>query len=650
VRIPYRGLPADLQSRDSLNIRSTRELQHVPTEPGINLLFPSRRVFLKSLSRSALVLSFEGVLQLARPRWMRANALPQKAAPPKQESQIESNDLGVSFLNVARQSGLNAKTIFGGERKNKYLLETTGCGVAFYDYDNDGWLDIFLVNGSRLEGFPAGSEPTSHLFRNNRDGTFTDVTAKAGVAHTGWGQGVCVGDYDNDGWDDLFITYFGKNVLYHNNGDGTFTDVSQKAGVAGNRARWNTGCAFVDYDRDGRLDLFVANYIDLDLATAPLPESGPCLYKSVMVACGPPGLQGGKNILFRNNGNGTFTDVSEASGILSTSGTYALGVLTADFDNDGWPDIYVANDSAPSILYQNQKNGTFKDIAIAAGCALSPDGKPQAGMGVSAADYDLDGNLDIIKTNFAGDTPSLYHNQGAANFEDATFTAGLGTHTQYLGWGCGFFDMDNDGWPDILLCNGHVYPEVEQLKSEAGYAQRKLLYRNQHNGHFADVSLQAGPGISEPSASRGAAFGDFDNDGDIDVVVNTVNGYPQLLRCDSRLRNNWIKIRTIGTKSNRTGIGARLLCVTRPPAESQPHRQIDEVRSGGSYLSQNDLRIHFGLGTAEKVDVLEIRWPSGQVDTLKDIKANQLIYVKEGEGITRTMQFANSFKDSFKRR
>ena len=590
------------------------------------------------------MLSLESVLEFACPRWMQANALSQKAVPAKPELPIETGSLGVSFLNVSRESGLNVKTIFGGEHKNKYLLETTGCGVAFYDYDNDGWLDIFLVNGSRLEGFPPGSEPTSHLFRNNRDGTFTDVTVKAGVAHAGWGQGVCVGDYDNDGWDDLFITYFGKNVLYHNNGDGTFTDVSQKAGVAGNRNRWNTGCAFVDYDRDGRLDLFVANYIDLDLSTAPLPESGPCLYKSVMVACGPPGLQGGKNILFHNNGDGTFTDVSEASGILNTSGTYALGVLTADFDNDGWPDIYVANDSAPSILYHNEKNGKLQDIAIAAGCALSPDGKPQAGMGVSTADYDLDGNLDIIKTNFAGDTPSLYHNQGGANFEDATFTAGLGAHTQYLGWGCGFFDMDNDGWPDILLCNGHVYPEVEQLQSEAGYAQRKLLYHNLHNGHFADVSLQAGPGVSEPSASRGAAFGDFDNDGDIDVVVNTVNDYPQLLRCESKLQNNWIKIRAIGTKSNRSGIGARIMCVTRPSAEPKPHSQIDEVRSGGGYFSQNDLRVHFGLGKAEKVDLLEIRWPSGHVDTLHNIGVNQLIFVKEGEGITRTMQFAKTPK------
>ena len=599
----------------------------------------SRRVFLRSLSRSALVLSLESVLALVRPRWLFGS--PRKSANPPKE---QGADLGISFLNVARESGLNAKTIFGGEHKNKYLLETTGCGVAFYDYDNDGWLDIFLVNGTRLEGFPAGSEPTSHLFRNNRDGTFTDVTLKAGVAHSGWGQGCCVGDYDNDGWDDLFVTYFGKNVLYHNNGDGTFTDVSQKAGVAGNGKRWNTGCAFVDYDRDGKLDLFVANYIDMDLATAPVPESGPCLYKSVMVACGPPGLQGGKNILYHNNGDGTFTDVSDATGILGASGTYGLGVLTADFDNDGWPDIYVADDSTASALYQNKKNGKFQDIAIEAGCALSPDGKPQAGMGVSAADYDMDGNLDIVKTNFAGDTPSLYHNQGGANFEDTTFTAGLGAHTQFLGWGCGFFDMDNDGWPDILICNGHVYPEVEQLKTEAGYAQRKLLYQNLRNGHFADVSFQAGPGISEPSPSRGAAFGDFDNDGDIDIVVNTVNDYPQLLRCDSKLAHNWIKVRTVGTKSNRSGIGARLTCVSQAPGESKPHRQIDEVRSGGGYFSQNDLRVHFGLGKAEKVDLLEIRWPSGQIDTLKDIKANQVIYVKEGAGIARTMDFSKNSK------
>ncbi len=589
------------------------------------------------------MLPLESILAWARPRGRLLFG--QAASPAKKEEQSNpARDPGVSFVNVAREAGLNVKTIFGGEHKNKYLLETTGCGVAFYDYDNDGWLDIFLVNGWRLEGFPSGSEPTSHLFKNNRDGTFTDVTLKAGVAHSGWGQGVCVGDYDNDGWDDLYVTYFGKNVLYRNNGDGTFTDVSQKAGVAGKGTRWNTGCAFVDYDRDGRLDLFVANYIDMDLATAPVPESGPCLYKGVLVACGPPGLQGGKNILYHNNGDGTFTDVSESAGIFKANGTYGLGVLTADFDNDGWPDIYVADDSTASALYHNKKNGTFEDVAIESGCALSPDGKPQAGMGVSAGDYDLDGNLDIVKTNFAGDTPSLYHNQGGGSFEDATFTAGLGAHTQFLGWGVGFFDFDNDGWPDILICNGHVYPEVEQLKTEAGYAQRKLLYRNLRNGHFADISFQVGSGISDPVASRGCAFGDFDNDGDIDVVVNTVNGYPQLLRCDSKLDSNWIKIRLIGTKSNRSAIGARLTCITRVAGEAKPHRQIDEVRSGGSYISQNDLRIHFGLEKAEKVETLEIRWPSGQVDTLKDIKPNQLIFVKEGEGITRTMQFPMSAK------
>ena len=579
-----------------------------------------------------MVLPFSDVLSIAAP--MSQAVLGQKSEP----------DLGIGFLNVARESGLNAKTIYGSEHKNKYLLETTGCGVAFYDYDNDGWLDIFLVNGTRLEGFPKGEEPISHLFKNNRDGTFTDVTLKAGLAHSGWGQAVCIGDYDNDGFDDLFVTYFGKNVLYHNNGDGTFTNVSERAGVAGAKVRWGSGCAFVDYDRDGRLDLFVANYIDLDLATAPVPESGPCLYKGIMVACGPPGLNGGKNILYHNNGDGTFSDVSDAAGISGANGTYGLGVLTADFDNDGWPDIYVANDSTASALYQNKKNGKFVDVGLEAGCVLSPDGKPQAGMGVSAADYDLDGNLDIVKTNFAGDTPSLYHNRGNWNFEDATFTAGLGKHTQYLGWGCGFIDFDNDGWPDILLCNGHVYPEVEQLKTEAGYAQRKLFYRNLRNGRFEDISTQLGLGISDPVAARGCAFGDFDNDGDVDVVVNPVNDYPQLLRCDSKLENNWLKVKTIGTKSNRSGIGARLKCVSRPSDEKDIHEQIDEVRSGGSYYSQNDLRVHFGLGNADRVQLLEIRWPSGQIDQLKNISANQLIFVKEGEGIVRTMRFSKSPK------
>ena len=328
-------------------------------------------------------------------------------------------DLGVSFTSIARQAGLTSPTIYGDEHKNKYLLETTGCGAAFLDYDNDGWQDIFLINGTRLAGLPVGQTPTNRLYRNKGDGTFIDVTDKAGLTHTGWGQSVAVGDYDNDGRDDIFISYFGKNALYHNNGNGTFTDVAEKAGVALNRTRWGSGCAFVDYDRDGLLDLFVASYIDLDLKTAPVPESGPCLYKGLTVACGPPGLTGGVNTLYRNNGDGTFTDVSDKAGIRKTNGTYGLGVLVADFDNDGWPDIYVANDSAPAALYHNNQNGTFTDIGVTAGCAYSQDGKPQAGMGVSIGDYNRDGNLDVVKTNFAGDTDSLYTNLGDGSFEES---------------------------------------------------------------------------------------------------------------------------------------------------------------------------------------------------------------------------------------
>jgi hypothetical protein len=540
-----------------------------------------------------------------------------------------ATNLGVQFVNVAREAGLRAKTIFGGERKNKFLLETTGCGCAFVDYDNDGWLDIFLVNGTRFEtNWPASQAPVSRLYKNNRDGTFTDVTVAAGVARTGWGQGVCAGDYDNDGWTDLYVTYWGGCALWHNNGNGTFTDVAAKAGVTtdpgGGRRRWNTGCAFVDYDKDGYLDLFVANYIDFDPKTAPLPESGPCLYKGLMVACGPPGLQGGKNILFHNNGDGTFRDVSERAGILKTQGTYGLGVLVSDFDNDGWPDIYVANDSTSAALYKNNHDGTFTDIAIEAGVAFSPDGKPQAGMGVSAGDYDCDGNLDIVKTNFAGDTSSLYRNLGKMEFDDQTFQAGLGKTTRFLGWGVGFLDFDNDGWLDILVCNGHVYPEVSESATESGYRERKILYRNLRNGKFADVTADAGPGILEQVPARGCAFGDFDNDGDIDVLVNCVNDVPQLLRCDQTTKSNWIKVKTVGTKSNRSGIGARIYCT------ADGHRQMDEVRSGGSYISQSDLRVYFGLGTATEAEI-EVRWPSGAVDRVRS-KANRVLTITEGAG------------------
>jgi len=564
----------------------------------------SRRSFVRSLCAAIPVFSFDQIV----------TGLP----------------LSTQFVNVAREAGLRVKTIFGDERKNKFLLETTGCGCAFIDYDNDGWLDIFLVNGTRFESqWAPGQAPVSRLYKNNRDGTFTDVTEKAGVAHTGWGQGVCAGDYDNDGWDDLFVTYWGDCALWRNNGNGTFTNVAKKAGVTtdpGNgKRRWNTGCAFLDYDKDGRLDLFVANYIDFDPKTAPLPESGPCLYKGLVVACGPPGLQGGKNILFHNNGDGTFTDVSEKAGILKTPGTYGLGVLVSDFDNDGWPDIYVANDSTSAALYKNNRDGTFTEVALEAGVAYSPDGKPQAGMGVSAGDYDCDGRLDIVKTNFAGDTTSLYRNLGKMTFDDQTFQAGLGKNTRFLGWGVGFIDFDNDGWPDIFICNGHVYPEVGETEGESGYRERKVLYRNLGNGAFADVSLTSGPGILDKAPGRGCAFGDFDNDGDLDVLVNCVNDLPQLLRCDQSPKNNWLKVKTIGVKSNRSGIGARIYCST-----AEGRRQMDEIRSGGSYLSQSDLRAHFGLGKATSAEI-EVYWPSGVIDRFR-AAANQVVTVIEGKG------------------
>jgi hypothetical protein len=531
----------------------------------------------------------------------------------------------VSFVNVAREAGLKEKTTFGDEKKNRYLVETTGCGVAFYDFDHDGWLDLFVVNGSRFQANFAGRMPTNRLYKNNRDGTFTDVTVKAGLVHHGWGQGVCVGDYNNDGLDDLFVTYWGENKLYRNRGDGTFEDVSRKAGITtggGKIPRWNTGCAFVDTRRNGWLDLFVANYIDFDLKTVPVPEGGTCKYKGLAVACGPPGLQGAKNILFRNNGDGTFTDVSKEAGIEKTPGTYGLGVLVADFDNDGWPDIYVANDSTSSALYKNNRDGTFTDIGIEAGVAYSADGKAQAGMGVSAADYDGDGRLDIVKTNFAGDTSSLYRNLGNHMFEDQTFQAGLGKNTRFLGWGAAFADFDNDGLPDILLANGHVYPEVGNTDTEAGYRQRKVLYRNAGRGRFEDVSLSSGPGISEMVPARGLAVGDFDNDGDLDVVVNCVNDVPQLLRCDNRTGNKWLRVKLKGTVSNRSAIGARVICVT------EQRRQIGEVRSGGSYLSQSDLRLHFGLGQATEAE-LEILWPSGKKQRLARVAANQALEIVE---------------------
>ena len=616
----------------------------------------TRRGFVKSLSRTALVLSLEDVLSLALPAQQtpgqKVGSRPDYDVTPRKAqalpSPVAGTPLGFSFVDVAKESGLNARTIFGGEHKNRYLLETTGCGVAFYDFDHDDWIDVFLVSGTRLEGFPKGSEPISRLFKNNRDGTFTDITAKSGMVRSGWGQGCCVGDYDNDGLNDLFVSYYGQNILYRNHGDGTFTDVTAQAGLLQSRSRWNSGCAFLDYDKDGHLDLFVANYIDFDIKTAPLPEAAGCEYKGIQVACGPPGLDGGKNILYHNNGNGTFTDVSDKAGLSTTAGTYGLSVSVADFDNDGWPDIYVANDSTAATLYQNQKDGTFKDVAVEAGVAYSPDGKPQAGMGVSVGDYNRDGLLDIVKTNFAGDTDSLYLNLGDGTFDDRTYMSGLGINTRYLGWGVGFADLDNDGWLDIVVSNGHVYPEVDGSSLDVSYAQHKYVYRNLRNGQFEDVTKAAGPGMNAEVPARGCAFGDYNNDGNLDVVVNCVNAPPQLLRCDASIQRNWIKLRLVGTKSNRSGIGARVTVTATTTTQEmsgigkQPLKQLDELRSGGSYYSQNDLRLHFGLDQATNVDLVEILWPSGTKDTFKGLAANHLYVVEEGGRILKTMAMGAS--------
>lgn len=537
--------------------------------------------------------------------------------------------LPFAFVNVAREAGLHGVTVYGGRDRNRYLIETTGSGVALIDADGDGWLDVFVVNGTTLEGFPPGGEPTARLYRNQGDGTFEDVTERVGLRQSGWGQAACVGDYDADGRDDLLVTYWGQNRLFRNRPDGTFEDVTAATGLATPR-RWSSGCAFLDYDRDGHLDLFVANYIDIDLDATPLPESGLCRYKGLPVACGPPGLPGATNLLYRNRGDGRFEDVSERAGITQSQGTYGLGVSTLDFDADGWTDVYVANDSQPSSLYRNNGDGTFTDIGIEAGCAFSHDGRSQAGMGVAIADFDRNGTLDIFRTNFAGDTSTLYANTGEGVCEDRTFASGIGVNTRWLGWGVGVVDLERDGWPDLFLVNGHVYPEVETLASEAGYAQPKVVYRNRGNGTFEDVTARLGPSLTTPAASRGAAFGDIDNDGDVDVVVNNVHAPPDLFRLDTpRGAGHWLSVALVGTLSHRNAIGARVTVV------AGGRSLVDEVRGGGSYYAQNDFRLHYGLGRAARVERVSVRWPSGTEEDFVVDGVDRLVTLTEGRGTPR---------------
>jgi hypothetical protein len=553
-------------------------------------------------------------------------------------SLFAATGLAQKFTDIAGPAGLgNARNVSGAAENKRLLLEEMGCGVALIDYDNDGWLDIFLVNGGPLDA----RKPTSYLFHNNRDGTFTDVSRKAGFTHSGWGQGCCVGDFDNDGYDDLFVSYWGRNVLYRNNGNGTFTDVTPKAGLGGSENRWGAGCCFLDYDRDGNLDLFVANYVAFDPATAPIPgDSQYCRYNQIPVPCGPQGFSGGTNVLYRNRGDGTFEDVSDKSGITNPrgsaiatyirdgwrpTGSFGMGAAAADFDNDGWPDIYVACDTAPSLLYRNNHDGTFREIAVPAGCAFDENGVALSGMGAAIGDYDGDGWLDILRTNFTDQITTLYHNDAGAGFHDASLQAGLGINTKYVGFGVGFLDFDNDGWKDIFIANGHVYSQLAGRKLHISYRQPRLLYRNLGNGRFEDVSATSGPAITSPNLGRGCAFGDLDNDGYVDIVVNNLDGPPSVLHNDGKNQNHWLIVKCVGTRSNRSAIGARLRLI------ADGRTQISEVSSGSGYYSQNDLRQHFGLGKAQTVELLEVTWPSGLKQTLHDLQPNRVLTVKEAE-------------------
>jgi hypothetical protein len=557
-----------------------------------------------------------------------------RSVKPAAKSAASGRPFDAHFIDVAREAGLTAPVIYGNPDSKDYILEATGCGCAFIDYDNDGWMDIFVLCGTKLEGAPA--EATNRLYKNNRDGTFTDVTDKAGLRSVGWASAVCVGDYNNDGFEDLFVTYYGQNKLYRNNGDGTFRDVTKEAGLLDDATvndvpRWGAGCTFVDYNRDGHLDLFVSNYLQFDFKHVPKPgANSSCTWKGLPVECGPRGLPPGYHSLYRNNGDGTFTDVSRSAGLSELRGSYGMTAVAADFNEDGWPDIYVACDSTPSLLLMNSAKGTFSEEGVLRGVALSEDGMEQAGMGIGVGDYDLDGHLDIFKTHFADDTNGLYHNDGRGNFEDRTRATKIGVETNYICWGAGIVDLDNDGLPDLFMTTGSVYPQVGGKLPQFPNKGPRVVFRNLGDGSFEELSGEAGPAIPAVHCSRGCAFGDFDNDGDVDILIVNLNEPPSLLRNDMRGSHHWLKIKLIGTKSNRSAIGARVVL------RYGTKKQAQEVMSQSSFYSSNDPRLHFGLGAETNADV-DVRWPSGLEEKFNAVAADQLVTLKEGSGMARSI-------------
>ena len=539
------------------------------------------------------------------------------------------------FVDVAHVAGLTEPTVCGEPDSFTYIIESMATGCAFIDYDNDGWMDIFILSSRRLDNTPPSA--TNRLYKNNRDGTFTDVTTKAGLVDIGWAQGVCVGDYNNDGFEDLFLTYYGQNRLYRNNGDGTFTNVTEKAGLLHPKTRFSSGSTFVDYNRDGLLDLFVANYLEIDLATAPKPSLSVvnCNYEDIPVNCGPNGLPKAQNYLYRNNGDGTFTDVSKESKVGEFRGSYSLTAVSFDADEDGWPDIFVACDSTPSFLLMNNHDGTFREEGLIRGVALSADGRQMSGMGVGVGDYNLDGHIDLVKTHILDEAPGIYRNDGKGNFDDVTIQTGLNNETRYTCFGAGLVDFNNDGWPDILISTGSVYPELDRLSPKYALRTPCILFRNRGDGTFAELGSEAGPGIVARHCGRGMAFGDFDNDGDMDALIMNVNEPPSLLRNDAPAGNHWIKIRLEGVKSNRSAIGARVLARYGGKVQSQ------QVLSQSSYLSAHDPRLHFGLGAATTADI-EIHWPLGLVEKYTALAADRLVTIREGVGIVPGRPFRQS--------